>query len=119
MDRWSVVLVALVLALVGACGSKTVTLGESWHQVEFEPREVMPPPLVIGFERGAWRFNNVLLSKAEILEAIRKAAPLVPRPRVFLRFARNDFDQAHSMAKEIQGVGGCDDVGCLFKVTGP
>jgi predicted amidophosphoribosyltransferase len=77
----------------------------------------MPPPLVIGYVRGAWHFNNVLLSKAQVLEEIRKAATLVPRPRVYLRFARNDYDPASSMAKEIQGAGGCDDRGCLFRVT--
>jgi hypothetical protein len=116
MNSWSAFLATVVVGVVCACGSSAVRLGEAWHQVQFEPSEVMPRPLVIRYERGAWLFNDVLLSRADVLAAIRGAGPLVPRPRVFLRFATSDYGEVYPMTKEIEAAGGCENGGCLFQV---
>ena len=107
-----------MLALLFGCGAGPVRLSKEWRQVELESTELTAPYLLIDYGRSDIRFNGRPLKEAQILDPIREAAPLVPRPLVFIRFSLNHKAAAYALARKIGATGICDEGGCMYRIVG-
>lgn len=90
---------------------------EGWYQDNLE--DVHHHHEIIDYGPSGVRFNNIPLSKTQVLNELRRMHPLMPRPAVFLRFSEDSYDGARGFAKEIRDTGVCDDEGlCVFQIVG-
>jgi hypothetical protein len=118
MARFSVSLVALLLCNAGAWGATAIALGDDWYPVGSRLTELMPPPEIIELRHGALTWNKVPVSRADISRYVQTVVAREPKSPIYLYFTRPDYEQALLLSKDIHRLGGCDVIGCLFKVTG-